>query len=113
MITPEVIKWGRAIPYTSPTGVKTTLYSTGILAHELGRTTQTIIKWEIGGIIPPTRFRINGRRFYSDEHINAVLDSAEKSHIRQGSKLSITQFSPRMYKEFARLNEYFFGKKED
>ena len=102
-------KWGREIEYISPTGVHTKLYNIQVLADELGRTPQTVRKWEIGGIIPPTPFTIKGRRFYSEEHIQAIVDSAEKSKIKPGKSLGNTQFSNRCYKEFERLNKLFFG----
>ena len=99
------------IPYTTPTGIKTTLHSMGVLAERLGRTPQTIRKWEIGGIIPPTPFKIKGNRYYSDEHIEAIVSSAEKSKIKVGKAIGNTQFSNRCYREFERLNKLFFGEK--
>ena len=52
MIDLERLPWGKAIPYTSPTGKETVLYGIGMLAEALGRKPQTIRKWEISGIIP-------------------------------------------------------------
>ena len=37
-------------------GVEVVMYSIGDLAQELGRESQTIRKWELNGVIPPTRF---------------------------------------------------------
>lgn len=102
----------KEVPYTSPTGVKTTLYSISFLADSLGRSTKTIRKWEISGIIPPTPFKIKGNRYYSKEHIQAIVESAEKSKIKPGKPLGNTKFSERCYEEFERLNKLFF-KKED
>ena len=102
----------KEVSYTTPTGIKTTLYSISTLADRLGRTSQTVRKWEIAGIIPPTPFKINGRRFYSEEHIQVIVDSAEKSKIKLGKPISGTQFSNRCYKEFERLNKLFFNKEE-
>ncbi len=100
--------YGREIPYTSPTGVKTTLYSISVLASRLGRTSQTVRKWEIAGILPPTPFKINGVRLYSEEHIESIVRSAEKSKIKQGKCLCNTQFSNRIYKDFKELHKKFF-----
>lgn len=108
----SVINWGRAVPYTTPTGIETTLYNIGTLADALGRTSQTIRKWEIGGVLPPTPFKIQGKRFYSKEHIEAIVNSAEKSNIQQGKEISGTKFSERIYKEFDRINILFFGEKK-
>ena len=110
----EKTKWGREIDYVSPTGVKTKLYNIQVLAEELGRTTQTIRKWEIGGVIPPTPFKQNGRRLYSKEHIDAIVKCAEPSHIKQGSMISSTAFPQKVLREFKRINDLFFNtNKED
>ena len=103
---------GREVEYTSPTGKKTTLYNIGVLAEALGRTSQTIRKWEIWGVIPPTPFKTKeGKRLYSKEHIDAIVKCAESSHIMQGSNISSTVFAKKVYKEFQKVNDYFF--KED
>lgn len=107
----EKMPWGRAIPYTSPmTGKSTTLYNIGVVASAIGRTSQTIRKWEVGGVIPPTPFKHNGRRLYSKEHIDAIVYCAEISHIKQGSKTSQSKFARRLYKEFEKVNALFFTK---
>lgn len=108
----EKTPWGKEIPYTSPiTGRSTTLYNIGVVAEAIGRTSQTIRKWEVGGVIPPTPFKIKGNRYYSDEHIEAIVSSAEKSKIKVGKAIGNTQFSNRCYREFERLNKLFFGEK--
>lgn len=111
----EKTPWGRVIPYTSPiTGRKTTLYNIGVVAEAIGRTSQTIRKWEVGGVIPPTPFKQNGKRLYSKEHIDAIVQCAEKSKIMQGSKnTSQTMFSKRLYKEFQKVNDLFFKEDND
>ena len=98
----------KSLDYVTPTGIKTTLYSISTLAERLGRTSQTVRKWEIGGIIPPTPFRIKGVRYYSEEHIQAIVNSAEKSKIKNGKAIGSTQFSNRCYKEFEKLSNLFF-----
>lgn len=103
--------WGKEIPYTSPTGIKTTLYNIGTLAEALGRTSQTIRKWEIGGVIPPTPFKHNNQRMYSKEHIEALVRGAEKSKIKQGSSICQTAFTKRAFKDFDEINKKFFGEK--
>lgn len=105
--------FSKKIEYTSPTGVKTTLYSIGTLADALGRTSQTVRKWEVGGIIPKTPFTVNGVRMYSTEHIEAIVRGAEKSRIKQGSSICDTAFSKRVYSDFERLHQHFFVKKEE
>lgn len=108
----EKTPWGREISYTSPiTGRKTTLYNIGVVAEAIGRTSQTIRKWEVGGVIPPTPFKQKGKRLYSKEHIDAIVKCAESSRIMQGSQVSQTAFSKKLYREFQKVNDLFF--KED
>ena len=83
----ERTPWGKEIPYTSPiTGRSTTLYNIGVVAEAIGRTSQTIRKWEVGGVIPPTPFRQKGKRLYSKEHIDVIVKCAEQAKIMQGSE---------------------------
>lgn len=105
--------WGKEIPYTSPTGKSTTLYNIGTLAEALGRTSQTVRKWEIAGIIPPTPFKQKGKRLYCKEHIDAIVGCAEKCKITQGSTISQTSFSKRVYEEFDKIYDSFFKVKEE
>ena len=106
--------WGRAIPYTSPiTGRSTTLYNIGTVADAIGRTSQTLRKWEIGGVIPPTPFKQRGKRLYSKEHMDLIIACAEKSRIRQGSKYTQKVFSDLLYKDFQAVNDLFFKKVEE
>ena len=110
----EKTPWGREIPYTSPiTGRTTTLYNIGVVAEAIGRTSQTIRKWEVGGVIPPTPFKQKGKRLYSKEHIDVIVKCAESSRIMQGSQVSQTAFSKKLYREFAKVNGLFFKKEED
>lgn len=105
----NMIPWGRIVPYVSPTGIKTTLYSIGTVADALGRTRQTIRKWEVGGIIPPTPFKINGNRMYSTEHIDVLVECAENAHLKNGSPISQTTFTKDAYEGFEKLNKKFFN----
>lgn len=104
----ETSHWGRAVPYTSPTGVKTYLYNIGTAAEAIARTSQTIRRWEISGIIPLTPFKVGGKRMYSDQHIDALVECAERFHIRPGVKIQDTQFSTYMYKKYEEIYNLFF-----
>ena len=46
----------RAKVYTLKNGEKIKLYPINVLANELGRTSQTIRKWEVAGILPKPHF---------------------------------------------------------
>lgn len=101
--------WGREIPYKSPiTGRETTLYNIATASQALGRTPQTVRKWELAGVIPKTPFKLNGQRLYSKEHIDALVYCVEKSHLMQGSRVTKTYFSRYAYEEFAKVNDLFF-----
>lgn len=109
----ETKPWEKSIHYVSPkTGKETTLYSIGVLAEALGRTPQTIRKWEIGGIIPMTPFKKGNKRFYSSEHIDVIVRCAERAKIKVGTNINNTTFVKRVYEEFQAVNEMFFGKGE-
>lgn len=100
---------GREIPYKSPiTGRETMLYNIATVGEALGRTSQCIRKWEIGGVIPKTPFKLKGQRLYSTEHIDALVECAEKAHLMQGSKVSKTYFSRYVFEEFQKVNDLFF-----
>lgn len=110
----EKTPWGKEIPYTSPTGYETTLYNIGTVAEAIGRTSQTIRKWEVGGIIPPTPFKQKGKRLYSKEHIDAIVRCAEKARIKQGARsVHQTNFSNMVYKEFQKIHDLFFNENKE
>lgn len=80
------------------------------LATELGRTPQTIRKWEISGILPKPLFRDKqGRRLYTLEQIDVIVECAEKSNLRQGYSVANTNFSNRVFKALDELNKKYTG----
>lgn len=94
-----------------PNGSQIELFYIGALANALGRTTNTIRKWEIAGIIPDPCFRdARGCRLYSQEQIDAIVKCAEKSKIKQGYGLANTSFSQRCHKELNALKEKYKGE---
>ena len=75
-------------------GEELELFYVDRLASELGRTPQTIRKWEVSGILPKPIFKDkNNRRLYSQEQIDAIVECAEKSNVRQGYSVANTNFS--------------------
>jgi len=104
----EKTPWGRAIPYTSPTGVETTLYNISTLASAVGRTAQTVRKWEVSGVIPPTPFKVQGKRMYAKEHIDAIVECAESSKLQVAKPIKDTAFSKHVYQRFQEINDMFF-----
>lgn len=91
-------------------GEELSLFYIDRLASELGRTPQTIRKWEVSGILPKPIFRDKlGRRLYSQEQINAIVECAEKSNVRQGYSVANTNFSVRVYKALEEINSKYLG----
>lgn len=89
-------------------GEEVELFYINTLAEALGRTPQTIRKWEIAGFIPDCLFRDKlGRRMYSAEQIRAIVECAEKSNVRQGYSVANTNFSPRVFEALAEVNKKY------
>lgn len=87
------------------------LYYINDLAYALGRTPQTVRKWEISGVIPKTPFKDNfGRRLYTKEQIETIVRIAEECNIKQGYSIANTSFSAKIHKAFAELNKKYFNK---
>ena len=60
-----------------PSGETIELFYIGTLASALGRTTNTVRKWEIAGVIPDPCFQDPyGRRLYSQEQIDVIVKCA-------------------------------------
>lgn len=94
--------------FTLPNGETIELFYIGTLASALGRSTNAIRKWEIAGIIPDPCFKDErGRRLYSQEQIDAIVQCAEKAHIKQGLSIANTSFSTWVHKELAVLREKY------
>lgn len=89
-------------------GEELDLYYIGTLAEMLGRTTQTVRKWEVSGILPDSLFRDKlGRRMYTLEQIQTIVECAEQSNVRQGYSVANTNFSPRVYKALEEVNKKY------
>lgn len=98
--------------YKLPNGEKVELFYIGALASALGRTTNTVRKWEIGGIIPDPCFKDpNGRRLYTQEQIDVIVKCAERAKIKQGLSIANTSFSQWCHKELDALKEKYKGGK--
>lgn len=91
-------------------GEEVNLFYIERLASELGRTPQTIRKWEVSGILPKPIFRDKlGRRLYSLEQIDTIVECAEKSNVRQGYSVANTNFSVRVHNALNELNKKYIG----
>lgn len=89
-------------------GEELELFYVDRLASELGRTPQTIRKWEVSGILPKPIFKDkNNRRLYSQEQIDAIVECAEKSNVRQGYSVANTNFSVRVFKALNEINNRY------
>ncbi len=92
-------------------GQKLELHYINSLAYALGRSTQTIRKWEIAGVIPNTCFKDKvGRRMYTQDQIDIVVEIAEKCQIKQGLSIANTSFSAKVHKALEEHNKKYFQK---
>lgn len=80
-----------------PDGRTVDLYSIGELAFRIGRTTDTVRKWEIAGIIPATCFHNKyGCRLYTLEQINMIVDTATECRISRGRCIATSGFPEKL-----------------
>ena len=92
-------------------GEKIDLFYINELATAIGREPQTIRKWEVSGVLPKTAFKDKyGRRMYTREQINVVVEYAERYGITQGRSIANTSFKARIHKAFEDLNKKYFGE---
>lgn len=94
-------------------GKEVELYYINTLAEALGRTPQTIRKWEIAGFIPDCLFRDKlGRRMYTADQIRVIVECAERSNVRTGYSIANTNFSPRVHEALNELNKQYIIEEE-
>jgi predicted site-specific integrase-resolvase len=92
-------------------GVEVELFYIGVLAESLGRSSQTVRKWEISGLLPPPIFRDkSNRRMYSKEQIDTIVQVAEDCHVRQGYSVANTSFANKVFTAINLVNKQYFKK---
>ena len=95
-----------------PNGKKVILYPVSVLSEALGRSNQTIRKWEIAGILPRTMFEDSRKcRLYSKEQIDIIVKCAEECQITQGSSISRTLFKKMVHEELSKLAKKYLRKR--
>lgn len=90
---------------TLKNGVQVELFPIGELADYLGRTTQTVRKWELSGVLPNTLFRNKrGYRLYTREQIMLIGKTAEETQLMMGRQYSKIKFSKLVKERLEKLN---------
>ena len=90
---------------TLKNGVQVELFPIGELADYLGRTTQTVRKWELSGVLPNALFRNKrGYRLYTREQIMLIGKTAEETQLMTGRQYSKIKFSKLVKERLAKLN---------
>ena len=90
---------------TLKNGVQVELFPIGELADYLGRTTQTVRKWELSGVLPNTLFRNKrGYRLYTSEQIMLIGKTAEETQLMTGRQYSKIKFSKLVKERLEKLN---------
>lgn len=93
------------IKMTLKNGVQVELFPIGELADYLGRTTQTVRKWELSGVLPNTLFRNKrGYRLYTREQIMLIGKTAEETQLMTGRQYSKIKFSKLVKERLEKLN---------
>lgn len=93
-----------------PNGQVVDLFYIGSLASALGRDSNTVRRWEIGGIIPDSCFRDKfGKRLYTQEQIDVIVKCAERAKIKQGASIANTSFSLWCHRELDKLKKKYKG----
>lgn len=81
------------------------LYTIGELCERLHREAQTIRKWERKGTIPEAQFRSKAnRRLYTEEQINAIVETVRDYELRQGSPIP-DEFVETVFRRFSDVSE--------
>jgi hypothetical protein len=82
-------------------GQEVMLFKIGDLCDRLERQRQTVCKWEKSGIIPQAQFRSKtGRRLYTKEQIDAIVETVNDFNLRQGCLIP-EGFREAVYRAFA------------
>lgn len=107
----------RGIPdktsFTLPSGEVIDLFYINVLAEAIGRTPQSVRKWELAGVIPRTCFNDQyNRRLYSQEQIDAVVRCIEESRLSSHRRTTY-KFSALCTTAFKELQEKYMGGKTD
>ena len=98
-------KHREGLKMTLKNGVQVELFPIGELADYLGRTTQTVRKWELSGVLPNTLFRNKrGYRLYTREQIMLIGKTAEETQLMTGRQYSKIKFSKLVKERLEKLN---------
>lgn len=81
------------------------VFQIGVLARNLGRSTQTVRKWERDGIIPIALRDPTGRRVYLKEHIDAIVRCANECKLRPGDSLRESGFPEKVEEAFEHIRK--------
>jgi hypothetical protein len=69
-------------------GQDTEFFTIGELADKLDRQRQTLRKWEREGTIPQAQYRSKtGRRLYTKQQIDAIIQTVDKYGLKQGQAI--------------------------
>jgi len=98
----------KPIKYKLPTGKVVALYSIGVLAQEISRSTQVIKKWELSGALPKTPFKTRGKfRLYTQDQINIIVECAKTFNIRNGVSIVASGFTEEIKNKYNTLFRYY------
>jgi len=88
------------------------LFKIGELASSVGKSVETIRKWELTGLIPKAGFRDkSSRRLYLKEEIDSLVKIVIEEKPYRGRSMASTKMKSRTYNEWGKIRKSMLGGK--
>jgi len=94
--------------HVSFAGLQLSVFTIGVLAEEIGRTTTCIRRWLRLGIAPRPVFKAkNGYRVFCRQELNTYKRVCAAEKVGSGRAFAATQFSARLHEEVDEIRSAF------
>ena len=86
-------------------------YPIGELASRMKRSSDSIRNMIKRNLLPDTPFKINDRRYFTDEQMNLIVNVAKECNIRNGVSFEKCDFTRRIYlRHYSLMKKYGIAK---